>query len=187
MTNNLPNTAGVFSITFTFSNYAYVGWSENMKKGAQTIFSQLAHNRHRSADFQALYDEFGADAFYVRKLADTETEEVGKRLRGRLINSNQYSLNKTGRDPEKDAVIETFHTPWGDFTDAKKAAWDGPWQGLHCHHLYPAFFEPDRVITDADYLAYFYDVPSEQFGKTFADLGFGSSLELVPAAQSAQF
>lgn len=178
MQNALPSTAGVFSVTCLFTNYAYVGFTKNVARGVKSVFEQLAGNRHRNDNFQALYDEYGRDGFYVRLIAETESDEAGEALRDLLINSNQYRLNKTGRDPEKDALIETFHTPWGDFTDARTAAVDGPWQGLHCQHLYPAFFEPDRAITEADYLAYFYDVPSEQFGKTFADLGFGSSIEI---------
>lgn len=178
MQNALPATAGVFSVTCLFTNFAYVGFTKDMARAVKSVFEQLAGDRHRNEHFQALYDEYGREGFYVRLITKTETKEAGEALRDLLINSNQYRLNKTGRDARKDALVETFHTRWGDFTDARTAALECPVNCVYSDWMYRACFEPDRVITDADYRSSAYLVTMfepDVIGRTFGDVGFGTS------------
>lgn len=174
--STLPTTAGVFSIVCLFSNRSYVGFSANIAKGVDTIFSQLEHDRHRNGDFQCLYYDYGRNGFIVRIIRETADECEAKQLTNALINSGQYQLNKRKGDGDI-ALIEEVVTPWGRFSDAQAAAKGAPFSYFEARWFIEGCFHPQTELTEsaALLLINLFEIPKEKVaGTTWADQGFGT-------------
>ncbi|GCA50620.1 GIY-YIG catalytic domain protein [Sinorhizobium sp. KGO-5] len=191
---------GVYSIICTKTGTQYVGSSENMLNRFNAHFTQLAEGKHCNHRMQGLYDKYGRGVFRVRLLAEIEDIDERFDVEQRYIDSGAYTLNisKSARclrtpkskpkavknhrpSPVKGKVLPKraegiYRTPWGKFSDPKKAATACPvlfmsdkWVRLACE------LSHEQIDAGAyKHSAYLQTTYNEtMIGRTYAEIGFG--------------
>lgn len=88
----MPKQPGVYALSNTVTNRAYVGSACDLSNRRSSHFWQLRNHRHKNHLIQSDFDQYGANSFEFTVLHHVPVAE-GRRIEQRHIDSGEYSYN----------------------------------------------------------------------------------------------